>query len=80
MNSPRHQLLAGTRLPSEQHRGLCRTHTQDRPDDLLNDFGTDWEDLMTVTITGSELVVELTNDANEWVIADAIRIQRIQSV
>lgn len=32
---------------------------------------------MTVTITGSTLIVELTNDVNQYVIADAIRIEQM---
>jgi hypothetical protein len=42
------------------------------------DQGSDWEDLKTVTITGSTLIVELNNAGSEqYVIADAIRIERI---
>ncbi len=44
------------------------------PDDFL-DVGANWENLALVTITGSTLVVELSNDANQFVIADAIRLQ-----
>ncbi|MEZ6147911.1 MAG: right-handed parallel beta-helix repeat-containing protein [Planctomycetaceae bacterium] len=44
------------------------------PDDFST-FGSDWENLITVTITGTELVVELSNDADGYVIADAVRIQ-----
>jgi len=49
-----------------------------------NDFsalGVGWEDLGgPYTITGSTLVVELTDQANEYVIADAIRIEKIESM
>jgi probable HAF family extracellular repeat protein len=43
-----------------------------------NDFsahGAAWEDLGTFTIGSGSLVVRLTNQANGWVIADAIRIE-----
>ncbi len=40
--------------------------------------GTTWEDLQTVTITNSTLIVELTNAANGYAIADAVRIQQIE--
>jgi subtilisin family serine protease len=46
------------------------------PDDLIEQ-GTAWEDLGTFTISGSTLVVRLTNNADEYVIADAIRIEKI---
>lgn len=45
-----------------------------------NDFeadGTSWELLAAVDITGSPLIVRLSDDANEYVMADAIRIERI---
>jgi hypothetical protein len=46
------------------------------PNDLT-DSGAAWEDLGSFPISGSTLVVRLTNAANEYVIADAIRIQRV---
>ncbi|MCA9074874.1 MAG: FG-GAP repeat protein [Planctomycetaceae bacterium] len=51
---------------------------QQAPDDLT-EGGIDWEDLTTVLITGDTLVVQLSNDANNYVMADAIRIQRVES-
>src|SRR5262249_45071069 len=45
-----------------------------------NDFrinGVTWKELGTFTITGDTLTVELTDLANGFVIADAVRIQRI---
>ena len=45
-----------------------------------NDFGAGgamWEDLGTFTIVGNTIVVRLTNAANELVVADAIRIERV---
>ena len=38
---------------------------------------SDWGDIATVTITGNTLVVDLSNDANNAVMADAILIERI---
>jgi probable HAF family extracellular repeat protein len=46
------------------------------PDDFAGD-GVTWEDLGVFTIDGSTLVVRLTNQANQFVIADAIRIEPI---
>ncbi|MCP3884240.1 MAG: hypothetical protein GY700_01965, partial [Propionibacteriaceae bacterium] len=43
------------------------------PDDF-SDAGSIWEDLGSFTITGSTLTVELSDNANGYVIADAIRI------
>lgn len=51
-----------------------------QPNDLLAS-GTLWEDLGVVTVNGTTLRVELSNvGANEYVIADAIRIERIGAV
>ncbi len=44
------------------------------PDDFTAD-GSDWEDLFVVSVTGSTLVIELANAANQFVIADAIRLE-----
>ena len=41
----------------------------------FSDQGGTWQDLGTYTINGSQLVVQLSNSANGYVIADAIRIQ-----
>ena len=47
------------------------------PNDLT-DQGSDWEHLGMVNVTGGTLTVELTNTgANAYVIADAIRIERM---
>jgi hypothetical protein len=43
----------------------------------FNDGGAYWKDLGTFAIAGDTLTVQLTNDANEFVIADAIRIRRV---
>src|SRR5690606_809352 len=46
------------------------------PNDF-NDAGSAWEDLGVFTISGNTLVVRLSDAANEYVNADAIRIQRV---
>ena len=51
---------------------------QQAPDDFTED-SIHWEDLSTVIITSDTLVVQLSNDATGYVMADAIRIQRIIS-
>jgi hypothetical protein len=38
-----------------------------------------FEDLGTFTVTGTQLIIELTNNANGHVIADAIRIEKMSS-
>jgi hypothetical protein len=52
---------------------------QEMPPDDFSDNGALWEDLGTgvYTITGNQLVVRLTDLADEYVIADAIRIERL---
>ncbi|MCA9025532.1 MAG: FG-GAP repeat protein [Planctomycetaceae bacterium] len=47
---------------------------QQQPDDF-SDAGSDWEDLVIVEVTGDTIVVELSNAANGFVIADAIRLE-----
>ncbi|MCA9076192.1 MAG: FG-GAP repeat protein [Planctomycetaceae bacterium] len=49
---------------------------QQAPNDFT-DAGSSWEDLTTVMVTGDTLVVRLSNDANGYVMADAIRIERV---
>ena len=56
--------------------GTVEVNQQLAPDDLST-LGSAWEDLMIVQITGSTLVVELSNLANGFVIADAIRVQPV---
>ena len=46
------------------------------PDDFT-DRGVGWEILGTFDITGTTLVVELSDDANEFVIADGLRIESV---
>ncbi|MCA9110134.1 MAG: hypothetical protein KDA52_09320 [Planctomycetaceae bacterium] len=68
-------ILDGTGGPS---LAQVDVNQQQSPDDFT-DLGSAWENLMTVTITGTELVVELSDDANGYVIADAIRIEPVLS-
>ncbi len=61
------------------NRGTVRLNQELAPNDRV-DAGGNWEDLGgTWTITGNTLVVKLTNDANEYVIADGVRIERVGS-
>jgi uncharacterized protein (DUF1800 family) len=43
----------------------------------LADGGSAWQGLGTFTITGSTLVVKLSDDANNFVSADAVRVERV---
>jgi RHS repeat-associated protein len=43
----------------------------------FNDAGVAWQDIGIVEILSGSLIVKLTDDANEYVIADAIRIERV---
>src|SRR5262249_12320975 len=42
----------------------------------FSDAGAAWQSLGTFTITGSTLVVKMTDDANSYLNADAVRIER----
>jgi surface-anchored protein len=46
------------------------------PDDFI-DAGDGWRILGTFTIDSGTLTVELTNDADEYIIADSVRIERV---
>jgi hypothetical protein len=46
----------------------------------FSDQGGEWQDLGTFTVTGNQLVVQLTDNGNGYIIADAIRIQRLGPV
>ena len=59
--------------------GTVRLNQEMAPNDRT-DAGVNWEDLGSgFIITGTTLVVKLTDDANEYVIADGIRIELIGS-
>ena len=47
------------------------------PNDLINVDGANWESLGTFTMIGSQLTVQLSDDADGRVIADAIRIEPV---
>ena len=60
---------------------VAKTINQKSSPNDLTDQGSAWEDLGVVTVLNSTLFVELTNvGANKYVIADAIRIERIGPV
>ena len=46
----------------------------------LNDKGAGWEILGTYIVTGDTLTVELSDVANQYVIADAVRIERLDDI
>lgn len=50
---------------------------QQMSSDGFADAGILWDDLGTVVVNGNTLVVKLSNDADGFVMADAIRIERI---
>jgi hypothetical protein len=56
--------------------GTVRVNQELAPNDF-SDAGTTWENLGVFTISGNTLVVRLSDNANEYVIADAIRIERV---
>src|SRR4030081_1534483 len=43
----------------------------------FNDQGGTWQDLGTFPVTSNQLGVQLANNVNGYVIADAIRIERL---
>jgi hypothetical protein len=54
-----------------------RVNQENAPDDFT-ESGTAWEDLgALVELTGTSLTVTISDDANETVIADGVRIERI---
>ena len=53
-----------------------RVNQESAPSDF-RDEGVYWENPGTFTITSDTLKVQLSNRANEYVIADAIRIERV---
>jgi len=56
--------------------GTARIDQRDTPGDFIDQM-IPWQDVLTVRISGDTLSVQLTNDANGYVIADAIRIERL---
>jgi hypothetical protein len=60
--------------------GSAEVNQQTAPNDL-SDSGAVWESVGgEYTISGSQLNVTLTNKANGFVIADAVRIERVRTV
>ena len=58
-------------------------HVDANQESLTGDLiegGITWQDLGQVDITGESLVVQLTDQANQYVIADAVRIERVGDV
>ena len=64
-------------LDGTTDRGTVLVNQQEQPGDLNAD-GTSWKQLADIDVTSGTLTVELSNEASSlWVIADAIRIERI---
>jgi uncharacterized protein (DUF1800 family) len=55
-----------------------RVNQRVRPTDL-HDAGVGWKDLGFFTVTSTSLAVQLTDDANGWVTADAVRVERVDT-
>jgi hypothetical protein len=54
------------------------TLNQEAGPNNFHELGTYWEDFgATYLLTGTTLKVQLANNANEYVIADAVRIERV---
>jgi hypothetical protein len=56
-----------------------RINQEQSPNDRT-DAGVSWEDLGVFTITSNTLAVKLSDDANEYVIADGVRIEPVSEV
>src|SRR5262249_29617653 len=56
--------------------GTVAVNQQQAPNDF-SDQGGNWKTLGSFNVTGSTLVVQLSDNANGYVIADAIRIQSV---
>ena len=70
-NDAPYTILDGTEVLA-----TVRVDQEMAPDDL-NDAGVGWENLGTYSIVGDRLTVQLSNDANDFVIADGVRIERL---
>ncbi len=58
--------------------GFLRVDQQEAPNDLSAD-GANWKDLGSVVVSGGTLQVQLSDDADGLVIADAVRIERLSN-
>jgi len=56
--------------------GQAQLNQKVAPNDLT-DAGSAWENIATIDVTGTTLKVTLTNAANAFVIADAVRIESV---
>src|SRR5207302_2331679 len=65
-----------TILDGSTSLGTVQVNQQADPKGFSDQGGT-WQDLGTVTINGNQLIVQLSNNANGYVIADAIRVERV---
>ncbi len=65
-----------TVLDGANSLGTVQVNQELAPDDFT-DQGAAWENLGTFTINGNTLSVQLSNAANEYVMADGVRIERV---
>jgi hypothetical protein len=68
-----------TVLDGNVSRGTTLINQRQSPAGSL-DQGVTWQTLGTYTLTGNRLVVQLSNNANGYVIADAIRIRPVTNL
>jgi hypothetical protein len=66
-----------TVLDGATPRGTVLVNQLAAPNSFTDQSGWTWQDLGTFTITGNQLVVRLSDNANNYVIADAVRIQKV---
>ena len=67
--------IRATDAPYAIRDTVIDVNQQIAPDDLFDD-GVFWEELGVFTVSDGSLVVELSDDANDYVIADAIRLSQ----
>src|SRR5262245_57343484 len=72
---------AASNAPFTLHNGTTPVGTlrvdQRVPSAGFTDGASVWQDLGTVTVTGSSLTVKLSDDADNYLVADAVRIFRV---
>ncbi len=75
-NAP-YRLYNGTAAPANL-LSTTRVNQELSPTADFQDAGTAFQNLSVVSVTGTTLTVTLANDANQYVIADAVRIEFVE--